>query len=271
MGAPETVDGFPAYAPELARQGPGYDPEVFAKLAELEAGNFWFTNRNALITWAIRRHAPAPGSILELGCGTGFVLGALAASFPSAALTGSEIFVEGLRITRARAPRATLIQLDARVIPFVGAYDVVGAFDVLEHIEEDVRVLEQVRNALRPGGIAVIAVPQHRWLWSVADDHAHHVRRYTAAELQGKLEHAGFDVLTSTSYMTLLLPLMLISRLVRSRGINREYDPLAEFRLPSSLNRLFGAVLRIERALIEAGLRLPVGGSRLVVARRSTR
>lgn len=267
MTGPEMIDGFPAYAPALARQGSGYDPAAFERLAELEAGNFWFTGRNALITWAVRRHLDAPRAILEVGCGTGFVLGALRKAFPGARLTGSELFVVGLEVARARAPGAELVQMDARDIPFTGAFDVVGAFDVLEHIEEDQAVLDQIHQTLVPGGLAVVAVPQHRWLWSPADEHAHHVRRYTSEDLHRKLEDANFDVLMSTSYMTLLLPLMAFARL-RDRRCVRAYDPFAELRVPGWTNRLLGAVFGLERILIRSGLRLPVGGSRLVVARR---
>ena len=261
------IDGFPAFAPSLAREGSGYDPGVFESLAELEAENFWFTGRNALITWAIRRHLESPRSIFEIGCGTGFVLRALAETFPQADLTGGEIFIDGLKVARSRVSRAELIQLDARDIPFVGSFDVVGAFDVLEHINEDTVVLEQIHQALVPGGLIVIAVPQHPWLWSPADEHAHHVRRYTAVELRAKLEETGFEVMTSTSYMTLLLPLQLWSRRRQGRR-TKAHDPLAELRLPGPVNRLLAVVFSVERALIRRGLRLPIGGSRLIVARR---
>ena len=96
--------------------------------------------------------------------------------------------------------------MDARRIPFRDEFDVIGAFDVIEHIEEDVAVIDEVGRALRPGGGFVMTVPQHPALWSPQDEHAHHVRRYTAAGLRRKVEAAGFEVVRMTSFVRLLLP-----------------------------------------------------------------
>ena len=79
-----------------------------------------------------------------------------------------------------RVPSATFYQMDARHIPFRDHFDAIGAFDVLEHIEDDVAVIEEVGRALRPDGMFVMTVPQHPALWSPQDDHAYHVRRYTS-------------------------------------------------------------------------------------------
>lgn len=261
------IDGFRAYAPELARAGDGYDAELFATIAELEPHSFWFRARNALLAWALGRQDPAPRSFLEIGCGTGYVLRGIAEQHPHLELTGSELFVDGLGIARSRVPQADLIQLDARDIPFAEAFDAVGAFDVLEHIEADELVLDQMYRALRPGGLLMISVPQHRWLWSSADDQAHHVRRYTRRELEDKISAAGFDIVHSTSFVSLLLPLLVASRLL-DRFRDRPYDPADEMRLPRWLDRLLEQVMAVERFAIRRGLRWPAGGSRLVLARR---
>jgi SAM-dependent methyltransferase len=264
---PARVDGYLAHAPELAREGGGYDADLFAIMASVEEQNFWFRSRSELITWVVRQSDPSPGSILEIGCGTGFVLSALGRRFPDAALYGSEIFVDGLEVAAARLPDAELMQMDARFIPFRDEFDVIGAFDVLEHIEEDAAVLDQIREAVRPGGILVASVPQHRWMWTPADDYAHHVRRYTARELRAKVEAAGFEVLRETSFVSLLLPMMAVSRML-SRRSKAEYDPGKEMRLFGPLNWVLGSVMAAERMLIRTGMRFPAGGSRLIVARR---
>lgn len=264
---PKEIAGFPAYAPSLAHAGGGYDADLFATMAALEANSFWFRSRNELITWAIEQFHPDPTSILEIGCGTGYVLSGMAARFPDAALHGSEIFVEGLGFAKERLPAAELMQMDARDIPYEEEFDVIGSFDVLEHIEEDEAVLAQMHRALRPGGLLVVSVPQHRWLWSPADDHAHHVRRYSARELHGKVAAAGFEVLRATSFVSLLLPLMALSRW-RSRRSPEDYDPAQEMQLSPLLDRLLGRVMAFERFLIRRGVTFPTGGSRLVVARR---
>ncbi len=260
-----TIDGFPAYAPALAREAPGYDPEHYESLAQLEAGNFWFRARNALILWAFARHLPRARDYLEVGCGTGYVLSAISAAFPHLRVSGSEIFVEGLSIAARRAPAACLFQMDARNAPFAGVYDVVGAFDVIEHIDDDARVLAELHRVLRPGGGILLTVPQHPGLWSAQDDFAHHVRRYRRGELERKLQASGFAVAWTSSFVSLLLPALVASRLSRRKPA-APVDPFAEFKLPRWLDAALLAVMRIEFALIRIGLRFPIGGSRIVVA-----
>jgi SAM-dependent methyltransferase len=264
---PERHEGVDAHAPAFAHEGGGFKADYFAELAALEAANFWFKARNGLISWALRRYRPDMGSFLEVGCGTGFVLSGVAAEHGRAALFGSEIFVAGLPYAAARVPTAQFMQMDARRIPFREEFDVVGAFDVLEHIEEDEQVMAQLHQALRSDGMLLATVPQHPWLWSAADDYACHVRRYSYGEIEAKLIRNGFRIERSTSFVSLLLPAMLLSRL-QNKKVSEHYDPLAELRLPGALNNLFYGLMRIEQWLIELGINLPVGGSRLIVARK---
>ena len=267
---PETVEGFTAFAPALASTSTGFRKEYFAELASLEAGSFWFRARSALIIWAMRTYFPESRRVLEIGCGTGYVLSGIHAAIPATELTGSEIFTAGLDFAAKRVPSASFYQMDARAIPFRDEFDVVGAFDVIEHIDDDEAVIAEVHRALRPGGGFVISVPQHPSLWSPQDEHAHHVRRYVGTDLRRKVEAAGFDVLRMTSFVSLLLPMMFASRL-RMRddaGSDREFDAIDAVRLPRGVNRALGAVMAIERALIERGVSFPAGGSLLLVARK---
>lgn len=259
--------GFVALAPALAAQAEGFDPALFAELAALEARNFWFRARNRLIAWALHRHFPGFTDFLEVGCGTGYVLQGVAAAFPAARLTATEAQTEGLRFAAERVPRAAFLQMDARRMPFDREFDVTGAFDVIEHIDDDAAVLGEVHRATRPGGGVLLTVPQHPFLWSEYDVRAHHVRRYTAPELRQKLARAGFEVVRMTSFVSLLLPLMMLSRRAR-RKPSADYDPLAELRISSLANAVLERVLDAERLLIRAGLDLPAGGSLLAVARR---
>jgi SAM-dependent methyltransferase len=264
---PPRLDGFPAFAPDLARADSGFDAAQFAEYARLEAANFWFRARNRLIVWALRRFFPEARSLLEAGCGTGFVLSGIAAAFPALAVTGGEVATKGLGIAAGRVPRAVLVQMDARRIPFRSEFDVVGAFDVIEHIEDDRAVLGELFASAAPGGGLLLTVPQHPSLWSEYDTRARHVRRYRAAELRAKAAEAGFEIIKLTSFVTLLLPFMYASRLAQ-RAPGKDYDPLAELKLPRWLNWPLEKVLDLERMLIRAGMPLPAGGSLLLAARR---
>ncbi|MDR9777566.1 methyltransferase domain-containing protein [Rhizobium hidalgonense] len=265
---PSKIEGFTAYAPEFANSGGGFEPEYFDNLAALEAKNFWFRSRNRLLQWAIRRFHPDLRSFLEVGCGTGFVLSGIQRRNPHARIAGSEIFAAGLKFAAERLSSVSLMQMDARNIPFVEEFDVVGAFDVIEHIQEDELVLSQLHAALKENGTLMVTVPQHPWLWSTLDEYSHHFRRYTEAELRRKIEGAGFEIIKNTSFVTLLLPAMALSRLVRRDKPVAEIDVRTELQLPAVVNAIFNLLLSCEIALIKAGLSLPAGGSRLVVARK---
>lgn len=248
----------------------GFKAHYFEELAKLEAGNFWFRVRNKFILWALLKFSPGLKSFHEIGCGTGFVISAIAECFPEADLSGSEYFEEGLAFAKRRVSRAKFAKVDARNLPYNEELDAIGAFDVLEHIEEDEAVLRQMHKALRPGGLLYITVPQHRWLWSAIDEYACHARRYSANELHTKVREAGFEIIRSTSFVSILLPVMYLSRLVTRNKAAMEIDEVPGLRVNPVLNAVFEWVLKFELVLVRAGLSLPIGGSRLLVARRMT-
>jgi SAM-dependent methyltransferase len=260
-------DGIPMFAPELADTVSGMDPKNFDELAGLEAGYFWFVTRNELIVGLANKFFPEARRFLEIGCGTGAVLRELAGSRDWERLVGSELHPSGLAHARKRLPsEVEFVQMDARNIPGVGIFDLTGAFDVIEHIADEEGVLGGMRAATLTGGGTIIAVPQHPWLWSHADDLAHHQRRYRRGELETKLLRNGFEILFSSSFTALLLPLMVASRLMNKSG-KQNSDGFREFRLNRRVNDAFISVLRAEVRMTLAGWRWPVGGSRIVVAR----
>lgn len=264
--APPSRLGFPAFAAGLAAQEVGFDAARFELLARIEQEHFWFRSRAALIVWALRRHFPHAQSLLEIGCGTGNVLAAIAQGAASARLAGSEPHAAGLALAARRAPGAELLQMDARRIPYRDEFDVVGAFDVIEHIAEDELALREMFAACRPGGGVILTVPQHPWLWSYRDEFAQHRRRYSREDLLGKLAAAGFERPWSTSFVTLLLPLMALSR--RRQRRREHFEASAELQVGRLANRVLGALMRLERGLIAAGLSLPFGGSLLAIAHK---
>ena len=204
----------------------GFDPLLFERLAGLEAGSFWFRARNRLIVWALDEYFPDARTYLEVGCGTGFVLEAVHRARPELEVTGSELYAAGLSYARARLPGVTLLQMDVRAIPFSDAFDAIGAFDVLEHVDDDARAFEELARALTRGGGLIVTVPQHPKLWSPADEFAHHQRRYTRQALVKRIREAGLEVVHVTSFVSLLLPAMLSARVRARRAQARgSWDP----------------------------------------------
>jgi hypothetical protein len=124
--------------------------------------------------------------------------------------------------------------------------------------------LKSIFSAIKPGGGCLITVPQHMWLWSKVDEAACHKRRYNKSELHSKLSDAGFKVVYSTSFVSLLLPIMMLSR-AGKRSDDTNVSP-ESLKINPVLNSLLSSVLSIERFLISLGVRFPLGGSRIIVA-----
>jgi SAM-dependent methyltransferase len=254
--------GVAMFAPGLADTIDGFDPKSFDELSRLEDEHFWFVARNQLILGLMNKYFPEARRFMEIGCGTGFVLRAIAQSRKWDRIVGSELHPAGLEYAKRRLPpEVELIQMDARHIPAESLFDLTGAFDVVEHIADDEAVLRGMRASMLQGGGLIVTVPQHPWLWSRADEVACHQRRYRRGELETKLRRNGFNILFSSSFTALLLPLMAASRLRRSKK-----EEAYEFNLNSTVNKVLLKVLQSEVAMTLSGVRWAAGGSRVVVA-----
>ncbi len=264
---PNNQKGYLCFALDLARENEGFQDTYFKELFALEDQNFWFTSRNRLIVWSIQKYFSQVENLLEIGCGTGYVLSGIQKCYPHLTLSGSEISITGLDFASQRLKNIKLLQMDARKIPFDSEFDVIGAFDVIEHIIEDELVLSEIFRSLNRGGGLLITVPQHPFLWSSTDEFACHVRRYSANELITKVEKAGFEVERITSFVSLVFPLMFISRL-RNKIKKEKLDSNEELKINPVLNTCLKSMLSFERFLIKAGISFPFGGSLLLVGRK---
>lgn len=265
--SPTEDNGFFVLAPQVANMNTGFKPEYFGSLFEIESQHFWFQTRSQLILWALEKYFPDCKSFFEIGCGTGFVLSAVSKTFPKLELYGSDIYTASLPYASSRIKSAVLFQMDATAIPFKNQFDVIGAFDVLEHIKQDELALSEIYKAIKPGGGIILTVPQHQFLWSPIDEQACHERRYQAADLKNKVIKAGFQVLRSTSFVSLLLPLMMWSR-HKLKKANSNTNPDQEVQVSPLLNKILKAILLLESSGIKLGLNYPAGGSLLMMARK---
>jgi len=267
------INNVKCYAPEVAYENTDYNESSFRELFELEDRNFWFKSRNNVIQNLFEKYAKnSDGNFLEIGCGTGYVLTGLKNRFPELKVTGAEIYLEGLKFAKKRLPEIEFIQMDATNIPFEEEYDNIGAFDVLEHISEDEKVINNVFKSLTWGGKFFISVPQYMWMWSNEDDYACHKRRYAKKEIIYKLEKAGFLVRYITSFVFTLFPLMSLSRLIIKNTKNDESsrkETNSELKLNPILNKIFEQFMKLDEFLISIGAKLPFGGSLIVVAEKN--
>jgi SAM-dependent methyltransferase len=268
------IDGIKCYNPDSAITNDCYPPEAFENLFRLEQNNFWFKARNRLILYLFKKYIPKDKKLntLEIGCGTGFVLRGLK-KFSNLKLSGAEIFLQGLSFAAKRLPDVEFFQLDAANMQFVSEYDIICTFDVLEHIEEDEITINNIHKALKDEGLFFISVPQHRFIWGAIDELSNHKRRYTRNELTGKLKQAGFSVLYTSSFVFSLFPFMVVSRLLNRKALpkNKEngQDLYHELNMNSVLNRVFYLYMLFDELLIKMGIRLPYGGSLIMVAKKA--
>jgi SAM-dependent methyltransferase len=159
--------------------------------------------------------------------------------------------------------------MDACGIPFRNEFDMAGAFDVVEHIKDEGGALQELYLALKPGGYLLLSVPQHMFLWSKFDEIGCHFRRYEIGELEEKLEVLGFEIQRSSSFNSLLLPVMILSRALTRNKKQGEVDVLDELRISPFLNKMLSLVMLFENYLVKVGIDLPLGGSRVIVAKKA--
>ena len=240
--------------------------ETYRVMASVEEVHWWFRARREILTATIRQLDIGQNSkVLEAGCGTGGNL-AMLERF------GNLLAFEPDPAARAVAQDKTSIAVEGGGLPddvpdSFCDLDLVCAFDVLEHIDDDRAAAATLFQRLRDGGHFVLTVPAYAWLWSRHDDAVEHKRRYTRRELTAVLREAGFDIVRCSYFNTLLFPLVAVVRLGR-RLLSIEGDGTQEMALPSRLlNRVLHDLFSLERHLL-ARFDLPFGVSLLAVARK---
>jgi SAM-dependent methyltransferase len=260
-----------------ASSGARFNPAYFDQLFRIEDRHFWFHTRNRIICGVVAQitQSLSGGKVLEIGCGNGNVLRYLQQTCVGHLVVGMDAFEEGLRLARRRnCPR--LVRGDATRHPFRSQFDLLGMFDVLEHVPDDELLLQQTRGILRPGGVLLITVPARKSLWSYFDEASGHCRRYELDELRRKLERTGYQVEYLTPYMLTLLPLMWFGRRVAglTRGLRNHRSPtdmaLRELRLTPGINGLLRFCLAREIPRVVRRRGLPFGTSLLALARNGS-
>ncbi len=241
-------------------------PETYRLMAEVEEVHWWFRARRDILAATLEKlHLGQNAKILEAGCGTG---GNLAMLDHFGKLHAFEPDPEARTVAQSKH----VITIEAGGLPDgvpenFKDLDLICAFDVLEHIDDDHAAATALFERLRDGGGLVVTVPAFAWLWSRHDDAVQHKRRYTRKRLVTVLQNAGFEIARCSYFNTLLFPLVAVIRLGR-RLLRIEGDGTQEMALPGRLvNRLLYDLFGFERQLL-ARFDLPFGVSLLAVAHR---
>jgi len=266
------IDGIRCYSPQVANSYADYPDSGFDVTDKNSEGSFWVRSRNRLFKKIVYNQMPSKSKarLLEIGCGTGNFIQHIKDN-ENLLITGSEIYIKGLLYAKKKLPDIDFIQFDISEGGVTEKFDLVVAFDVLEHIENDSAAMLNIHNMLEKGGKLILTVPQYMFLWSRLDEIVKHKRRYSRREMLDKLESNGFEITYSTSFVCMLFPLMLISRLMdKSRAhLNSDEQELEKrVMFPGFIDKAFDLVMRFDEYLIRMGVELPFGGTLIVIARK---
>jgi SAM-dependent methyltransferase len=238
-------------------------------VAAVERRHFWFAARNDVILSALRHTVGPLGGrrVLDVGCGTGFVLAALERA--GLDTCGIDMHRAALLLARPRVV-GPLVRSAAATLPFFPDFDLVTLLDVLEHVDDDAALLRQAADTLTPGGHVVVTVPAGPHLWTTYDEVIGHKRRYDRVMLAAVLERAALDVRHISYFSGLPMVAQMAHRWLTAAPSAAAPDTIAIVRRalqvpPEPLNTLFRLSIQAEGPFRRlAWMR---GGSLLAIAR----
>lgn len=231
-----------------------------------ETTHWWFLARRDILIdviqqWIQKNKPDEVLTILDYGCGTGALTQALSVL---GQVAGVDFSPESIAYCQERGMENIRQIASAKELP-ADTYDIIGSFDVLEHIDDDVDTLVELKRALKPDGLLIIAVPAMPVLWSGEDVVSNHLRRYTRIELYEKIKTAGFTIQRITYFNSLLfLPVFLIRLFNRFfRAKTMQQSDIRPVWMP--VNRLLYNFFGFEKFLLKF-VSFPAGVSLLVMA-----
>lgn len=232
---------------------------------QAEDRHWWYRGRRKVLDGVIEDlRLPARAEILDAGCGSGRNMIDLARH---GTVTGVELSRTSVELARERAS-GEVIEGSVLEMPFtVGRFDLAASLDVIEHLEDDLAALRELRRVVKPGGTLLVTVPAYQWLWSGHDVVNHHYRRYTRRSLQRVGEQAGWQQVRTTYFNSLLLPAAILLRVLDRFSRKTTESSLDLWVPPAPLNWLLERPLALEAAMIGRGGRIPAGLSLLAVFR----
>jgi len=235
-------------------------------LFRVEQSHWWHIGRRKIIASFVericRQVTDRRPRILDVGCGTGANL-LMLSQYGDA--EGVDISEDALAFCRERGLEQVKLGA-AEELPYDdGTFDLVTALDVVEHMDDDLAGLREMRRVLRPGGRVLLFVPTFMFLWGLQDEVSNHRRRYRLPELSRVLEQAGFEIERTTyANITFFLPILLVRELMRLTGVKAESENTINV---PALNGVLGRMLGAESSILRY-VNIPFGVSGLCVARR---
>jgi SAM-dependent methyltransferase len=230
---------------------------------QAEDRHWWYRGRRTVLDGVIAGLAlPERPRILDAGCGSGRNMVDLSRL---GTVTGVELSDTSVSLARARGV-GEVIAGSVLEMPFADAsFDLAVSLDVVEHLDDDLAALRELRRVVAPGGSLLVTVPAYQWLWSGHDVINHHHRRYTHRSLRSVAERAGWRQTRTTYFNSLLLPVAILLRVLERLSTKTTESSLDLWVPPEPLNWLLERPLTLEAALVARGGRIPAGLSLLAV------
>lgn len=240
------------------------DPAEYHTMAKQEANYWWHKGRRHIIETVCNKFISKQKiTIADIGCGTG---GNFELLRKYGNVDGLDISEAALEYCKKRSAYRKRVLTSAENVP-INEYDIITAFDVLEHLENDNSVLRAWASSLKPRGYILLTVPAYQWLFGPHDRSLHHKRRYTRQELELKARKAGFSPVYCSYFFFFTFPFLLLSRIYEKR--KKTTGPVSTYKeIPLFLEKIFLLLSRLEGWLINKSATLPFGSSLIIIAQK---
>lgn len=240
-------------------------PDEYRKMAGVEDAMWYYRALHRHVGRSLAAVLPEAGArVLDAGCGTGGLLRRLHGARPQWTLTGLDFSPLACELARERTG-GEVVQGSVAALPFADAqFDAITSCDVVCQVTEPAQAVREFHRVLRPGSFVVLTMPACQWMYSYHDREVGNLRRYNRSEVNALLRGAGFRIVRSTYWNTLLFPLAVLRRKILPPAA-----PTSDVGLfPAPVEAGCNALMALEHAWLGAGGSLPLGNSVLTVAQK---
>lgn len=222
----------------------------YARMAERESSYWWHLGRLRIIETYLQQATKGKDKkkvrILNIGAGTG---GTLAMLEKYGVVDNADISDDAIAFMK-QLGYSRIDKVDGIDLPYKDkTYDIVGAFDVLEHIQDQEMALKEWRRVLKDDGAVLITVPAYQWLWSEHDVSLYHCRRYTTGRLKWVANSVGLTPRKLSYAIVFSLPLVVGFRFLHKITGKKADSETSYVDVPNWVNSLFTRLLYVEAAM----------------------
>ncbi|MBK4734221.1 class I SAM-dependent methyltransferase [Noviherbaspirillum pedocola] len=223
-----TLDKDGIYRPEtpVAHRNEEYQESGFTTLLNMQSKHFWYVGRHKFLLGSLKKHLKeSHKTAIDLGGGVGGWVKYLSEKFPHnfeeiALGDSSEVALIGAR--KILPKEASLYQVDLMATNWKEKWDVIFLLDVIEHCPDDISILKQAYESLKPGGLLIVTTPALMYFWSYNDDYSNHLRRYNISDYGRLAKLTGFNLIDARYFMFFLSPLYWLSRKTKPKNLSKE-------------------------------------------------